>query len=72
MNDFDDDYWDDDFERYNPEAFYALSNLNRKCNTIEMYEEQKEIYEKYLPKKCLMSLLPIKESFNQLKINLNV
>ena len=49
MNDFDDDYWDDDFERYNPEAFYALSNLNRKCNTIEMYEEQKEIYEKYLP-----------------------
>lgn len=49
MNDFDDDYWDDDFERYNPEAFYALSNLNRKCNTIEMYEEQKEIYDKYIP-----------------------
>jgi hypothetical protein len=49
MNEFDDDYWDDDFERANPEAFHALSNINRKCSSVEQYEEQMEIYNKYIP-----------------------
>lgn len=48
INDFGDDYWDDDFESSHPEAFKALSNLNDVYGTIPEYEEAIEIYDKYI------------------------
>lgn len=48
VNDFGDNYWNDDFERECPEAANALMNINRKCSDPAEYEEAIELYNRYI------------------------
>lgn len=48
VNDFGDNYWNDDFERECPEAANALMNINRKCSDPAEYEEAVELYNRYI------------------------